>query len=64
MTALVPADNMAALDTLAPEAREVAVTRMLTEARDWMAHAVEASDPASIATFKAQMATVAEATSR
>lgn len=62
MTALVPADNMAALEPLTPEARETAVTHMLSEARSWLAHAMEASEPASIATFKAQMATVAEAT--
>ena len=61
-TDLVPADNMSALNQLDPQAREVAVTRMLSEARSWLAHAVEATDPQSIATFKAQMATVAEAT--
>jgi DNA-binding NarL/FixJ family response regulator len=59
---LVPVDNMAAVEALAPEARELAVTTMLTEARSWLAHAVEASEPKQIAEFKAQMATVAEAT--
>ena len=61
-TELVPADNMAALDALDPKSREVAVTRMLSEARSWLAHAVEATEPQAIATFKAQMATIAEAT--
>lgn len=59
---LVPAENIAALDQLDPQAREVAVTRMLSEARSWLAHAVEATEPQAIANFKAQMATVAEAT--
>jgi hypothetical protein len=53
---------MAAIEELDHEAREIAVTRMLSEARSWLAHAVEATEPASIATFKAQMATIAEAT--
>ena len=36
MTAdLVPIDNMAALDAMDPVSREVAVTRMLDEARGW-----------------------------
>lgn len=61
-TELVPADNMAALDQLDPQAREAAVTHMLSEARSWLAHAVEATGPQAIANFKAQMATVAEAT--
>lgn len=61
-TDLVPADNLAALDALDPQSREVAVTRMLSEARSWLAHAVEATEPQTIATFKAQMATIAEAT--
>lgn len=63
MTAdLVPADNMTALEALDPQARELAVTNMLTEARAWLAHAVEATEPRTIAEFKAQMATVAEVT--
>ena len=60
--ALVPVDNMAAVEELDPQAREVAVTQMLTEARAWLAHAVESTGPQTIANFKAQMATVAEAT--
>ena len=62
MTDLVPVDNIAAVEALDPQAREAAVTHMLSEARAWLAHAVESTSPASIATFKAQMATVAEAT--
>lgn len=61
-TDLVPADNMAALDGMDAPTRELAVTNMLTEARSWLAHAVEATEPQAIANFKAQMATVAEAT--
>ncbi|HEY5201639.1 MAG TPA: hypothetical protein VIJ31_12115 [Acidothermaceae bacterium] len=61
MTAdLVPVDNMTALEALEPQARELAITNMLTEARGWLAHAVEATEPRAIADFKAQMAAVAE----
>lgn len=60
MTDLVPTDHAAAIEALDPQAREIAVTRMLSEARSWLAHAVEASEPAEIATFKAQMATINE----
>lgn len=59
---LVPLDNMAAVEALDPEAREVAVTSMLAQARSWLAHAVEATEPRAIADFKAQMAAVAEVT--
>lgn len=59
---LVPVDNMTALEGLDQQAREVAVTTMLTEARAWLAHAKEATEPQTIANFRAQMATVAEAT--
>lgn len=63
MTAeLVPVENMAALETLDPQAREVAVTRMLSEARQWLAHAVEATEPARVSEFKAFVATIAETT--
>ena len=63
MTAeLVPAANVAAIEALDPEQRAVAVTRMLSEARSWLAHAMEATEPAAISEFKAAMATVAEAT--
>jgi transcription initiation factor TFIIIB Brf1 subunit/transcription initiation factor TFIIB len=58
MTALVPADNIAAVEALDPVAREVAVTHMLSEARSWLAHAVEATEPASIANFKAYVSSI------
>lgn len=61
-TDLVPAENMTALESLDPAAREVAVTRMLGEARSWLAHAVEATEPHAVANFKAFVATVAEST--
>lgn len=60
--ALVPVENLAAVEALGPQAREAAVTHMLSEARAWLAHAVESTSPQTIANFKAQMATVAEAT--
>lgn len=64
-TDLVPATNMAALDTLDIEAREVAITGMLDQARTWLAHAVESSAPAQdIADFKAFVATAADAARR
>jgi hypothetical protein len=56
------ADDMAALEALDPQSRELAVTRWLSEARVSLAHALETSNPAQVANFKAQMATVAEAT--
>lgn len=59
---LVPADSMAAMEALDPELRELAVAQMLGEARSWLAHAMKASEPTQIANFKAQMATMAEAT--
>lgn len=61
-TEIVPAANVAELEALSPEAREVAVTHMLDEARSWLAHAVEATEPRRIAEFRAFMATVAETT--
>lgn len=59
---IVPVENMAALETLEPADREVAVTKMLAEARSWLAHAVEATEPARVAEFKAFVATIAETT--
>lgn len=59
---LVPADNMAALETLNAAEREVAVTRMLGEARGWLAHAVESTAPQQMSEFKAFVATIAETT--
>lgn len=64
-TDIVPADNIAALDTLDAESREVAITGMLDQARTWLAHAVESTAPAqSIADFKAYIATAAETAKR
>ena len=60
-TEIVPADNMAALEALDPQQRAMAITSMLAEARSWLAHAKEATEPRTIVNFKAQMATVAEA---
>jgi hypothetical protein len=58
---LVPVSaNVAELETLTPEAREIAVTHMLDEARSWLAHAVEATEPKRISEFKAFVATIAE----
>lgn len=54
--------NVNDLDRLDPQSREVAVTSMLSEARQWLAHAVEATEPKRISEFKAFMATVAETT--
>jgi hypothetical protein len=59
---LVPVENMADIEALAPADREVAVTHMLAEARSWLAHAVETTGPQRIAEFKAWVATVAETT--
>lgn len=61
-TDIVPATNMAIVKAMPPETQALAITNMLTEARSWLAHAVEATDPTSVANFKAQMATVVEAT--
>lgn len=64
-TDIVPVDNMAALDTLDAQAREVAITSMLDQARTWLAHAVESTAPAQdIANFKAFVATAAETARR
>lgn len=64
-TDIVPASNMAALDTLDVASREVAITGMLDQARTWLAHAVESSAPAQdIADFKAYIATAAETARR
>lgn len=59
---IVPADNIAVVRAMPAEQQAVAVTNMLTEARSWLAHAVESTGPETIANFKAQMATMAEAT--
>lgn len=59
---LVPAANMAALEHLDPLHRELAITNMLGEARQWLAHAVEATEPRPAAEFKAMVASIAEVT--
>lgn len=61
-TELVPVGNMAELERLDPQSREIAVTKMLGEARTWLAHAVAATEPAKVAEFKAWVATVEEST--
>lgn len=59
---LVPAANMAALELLDPLHQELAVTNMLGEARQWLAHAVEATEPRPAAQFKAMVASIVEVT--
>lgn len=54
--------NGATLDQLPRAQREVAVTRYLSDARDRLALAVEATGPEQVARMKAEIATVAEAT--
>jgi len=54
--------DIAMLDTLDPAAREVAVTSMLDQSRQWLERAKESTVPAQdVAEFKAFVATVAEA---
>jgi hypothetical protein len=54
--------DVAMLDSLDPGAREVAVTSMLDQARQWLERAKESTVPAQdVAEFKAFVATVAEA---
>lgn len=62
--AVVPVANMTALDAMEPKAREIAVTSMLAEARGWLAHAVEATQPQALSDFKAWVGTIEEATRR
>jgi hypothetical protein len=59
---LVPAENLAALETLDSASREVAVTGMLAEARSWLAHALAATGPSEIVDFKAKVAGIVEMT--
>jgi hypothetical protein len=54
--------DVAMLETLDPASREVAVTSMLDQARQWLERAKESTMPAQdVAEFKAFVATVAEA---
>jgi len=59
---IVPVSNIAALEQLDPLHQELAITNMLGEARQWLAHAVEATEPRPAAQFKAMVATIAETT--
>lgn len=64
-TDLVPAANMAALDALDPETRELAITSALEQANSWLAHVDRATEPVeNIANFRAYVITVAEASRR
>lgn len=57
-----PVTDVALLDSMNAEAREVAVTSMLDQARQWLERAKESTAPAQdVAEFKAFIATVAEA---
>ena len=58
----VRAMNIAGLDALDAASREVAVTGMLDQCRQWLATAVEATEPKRISEFKAFVATIAETT--
>lgn len=58
---LVPAANMAALEALDPQNQALQVTSFLGQARSWLAHAKEATEPQPIANFHAQMVVTAEA---
>ena len=63
MTAeIATVDPVAALERLDPAAREVAVTQYLTDARDRLAFALQATGPQAVAAIKAEIATAAEAT--
>lgn len=60
-TDMALASDVAALDRLEPQNREVAVTAILQQSHDWLARAQEATDPArQVSEFKAFIATVAE----
>lgn len=60
-TEIVPAENMAALERLDPQDQALQVTSFLSQARSWLAHAKEATEPQPIANFHAQMVVTAEA---
>jgi len=61
MTELARVDP-AALESMEPSAREIAVTAYLSDARDRLALALEATGPEAVAALKAEIATAAEAT--
>lgn len=61
-TEIVPTDGLAALESLSPALREIAVTQYLTDARDRLASALLATGPEAVAAIKAEIATAAEAT--
>lgn len=60
-SALVPV-TASDLERIDPAVREVAVTQYLTDARDRLAVALEATGPQAVAALKAEIATAAEAT--
>lgn len=54
-------EDVMSLDSMEPEHRELAVTGILQQSRDWLARAEVATDPArEVSQFKAFIATVAE----
>lgn len=59
---IVPVQDVSALEALDPAAREIAVTQYLTDARDRLAFALQATGPEAVAAIKAEIATAAEAT--
>lgn len=63
-TEIVPAANIAALDTFDPQAREVAITGYLVDARERLDLALRETGPETVANFRAEMATVAEMSKR
>lgn len=61
-TELVPVHDRAEIEALDPAAREIAVTRLLSEARNQLALAVQMTGPEAISEVKAQAAMAATAT--
>lgn len=54
--------DVAALEALDPQSREIALTGILTQSRDWLVRATQATDPArAVSDFKAFITTVTEA---
>lgn len=55
--------DMSALDAMEPHARELALTAVLEQSKEWLMRASMATDPArAVADFKAFITTIAEAT--